>query len=142
MAISNSSTPPKSQLRVLVAEDYFGVAEILCNALRLTGYDVRFGKTGLEALVLAREWAPDVAIIDLEMLGMSGCELALHLRAEHSDRIILVAHTGYGDIEHRELSAAAGFILYLVKPVPFERLDVNLSLFARGKANSSVPSHA
>ena len=140
--MANNSTPRNAQLRVLVAEDFFGAAEILCAALRRTGYECRFGKTGPEALGLAREWAPDVALIDLEMPGMSGCDLARHLQAEHSDRIILIALTGYGNIEYRELAAAAGFILYLVKPLPFGELDLYLSLFAREKAKCSAPPRA
>src|SRR5438552_2953849 len=139
MAICNNSTPPNPRLRILVAEDDSDAAEVLCDTLRLAGYEVRFGKTGLVALSLAREWVPDVAIIDLEMPGMRGHDLARRLRAAHSERIIFVALTEYGDVGHRERAAAAGFVLYLVKPVPFDQLNSDLSLFMRKKVKCPAP---
>jgi len=90
--------------------------------LELLGNQVRVTHDGLEALRLARESLPDLALLDIGLPVMDGYELAQRLRAEHPS-LRLVAVTGYGQDADREAARVAGFSLHLVKPVNLQELE-------------------
>jgi PAS domain S-box-containing protein len=104
--------------RVLVVDDNADAADTLALLLRLRGYDVRVARDGPEALEAAREFNPDLVLLDIGLPGMDGYAVARALRAgKAAGRVRLVALTGYGRDEDRRRSAEAGFDDHLVKPV-------------------------
>jgi len=85
--------------------------------LALEGFDVRACHDGAQALATAREFASDVAFIDLNMPRMTRTELAAKLRAEPWGRTIrLVALTGMGQKGDIDATRAAGFSAHLTEP--------------------------
>ena len=73
---------------------------------------------GEEALRLARENDIHIAVLDIGMPGMDGCELARQLRAgAHGAELKLIALTGWGQQGYRDRIAAAGFDHHLLKPL-------------------------
>ena len=79
---------------------------------------------GQEALRIAREFRPQVVLLDIGLPGMNGFEVAHGLRSQpESQDALLIALTGYGEAESRTRSAQAGFDFHMVKPA-----DVNLLL--------------
>src|SRR5262249_34560581 len=73
---------------------------------------------GPSALAAAGEIRPDVCLIDLNMPGMEGDELATLLRARVGGRPVLcIAATALADEAARRRTSDAGFWLHLVKPV-------------------------
>jgi two-component system, sensor histidine kinase len=77
---------------------------------------------GAHAVRLAVEWTPDVAIIDIRLPEIDGYEVALRIRRRVGNAVRLIALTGYGDPEARDLAMKAGFDEHLVKPVDPDRL--------------------
>ena len=76
------------------------------------------------ALRAAREFEPEVVLLDIGLPRMDGYEVARRLRAqERGKRTRLVAVTGYGQEEDRRQSQEAGFDQHLVKPVAPETLQ-------------------
>jgi CheY-like chemotaxis protein len=109
--------------RVLVVDDNEDSAFSLSLLLQARGHEVRTAHEGPSALVIAREFRPDVALLDLGLPGMDGCELAGRLRALPETQLaLLVAVTGYAHDEAREKARAAGFDRHLVKPVALPEL--------------------
>jgi two-component system CheB/CheR fusion protein len=109
---------PGSSLRVLVVEDHADVRESLALVVRMNGHAVSQVGDGEAALALVQEQPPDVAFLDIGLPGMSGNDLARHLRKLPLPRKpCLVAVTAYDQPEDRARSHAAGFALHLVKPV-------------------------
>jgi PAS domain S-box-containing protein len=110
--------------RVLIADDNRDAAESLQLWLQLAGHDVQIAGNGLEALRVAAEFKPDVALLDLGMPGLNGFDVARKIRdsAWGSD-IVLVALTGWGQDEDRKQSAEAGFNHHLTKPVAPEAIE-------------------
>jgi CheY-like chemotaxis protein len=104
--------------RILVADDNRDSAAGLSLLLTRLGCETRSADDGLHALQVATEFRPDVALLDIGMPKLDGCEVAKRIRA-HSwgYNVVLVAVTGWGDAEHRQRTAAAGFDHHLVKPV-------------------------
>jgi signal transduction histidine kinase/ActR/RegA family two-component response regulator len=109
--------------RVLLVEDSADVRRMLRLRLELDGHDVHEAEDGITGLAEAFRLQPDVAVIDIGLPGLDGWELARRLRAvDAGRRMILVAISGYGQLEDRQLSREAGFDVHLVKPVDLDTL--------------------
>ena len=66
---------------------------------------------------------PDLVIMDLGMPGMDGYDAARLIRQHPgSERIVMVALTGWGQNEARRRTLDAGFDCHLTKPVDFNEL--------------------
>ena len=112
-----------SAWRVLLVDDNRDSVESLALLLALSGYETEMAHDGLEAVELATSWRPDVVLLDIGLPRMSGYEVCRAIRAEAWGRNIpVIALTGWGQDEARQLSAEAGFTAHLVKPVDFPRL--------------------
>ena len=110
--------------RVLIADDNLDAAESLQLWLQLSGHDVRIAPNGMEALKVAGEFKPDVALLDLGMPGLSGFDVARRIReAPWGSGIVLVALTGWGQDEDRRKSAEAGFDHHLTKPIAPDAIE-------------------
>jgi signal transduction histidine kinase/ActR/RegA family two-component response regulator len=113
--------------RVLVVDDNRDAADSLAFLLRVRGASLEVAYDGLSGLDAARAFAPDVAILDLGMPGMSGYELARHLRDEGPRPRLLIALSGWGAQQDRLESTAAGFHEHLLKPVDVEELAMRVA---------------
>ena len=104
--------------KVLVVDDNRDAADSTGTLLLLWGHHVRVAYDGAGAVAAAREYRPDVCLLDLGMPGMTGYEVAEALRRDADLAATrLIAMTGFDQEADRKLSAAAGFAAYLVKPV-------------------------
>jgi CheY-like chemotaxis protein len=72
--------------RVLIADDNPQNAELLDAHLDGTGYETKIAANGEETLALAREWKPDVILLDIMMPRLSGFEVCKRLRADPATR--------------------------------------------------------
>jgi response regulator NasT len=113
--------PARTVLRVLVAEDETIVRLDLCELLESQGLVVvAEARDGLEAVELARQVEPDVALIDIGMPGFDGIEVCRRICAERPIPVVML--TGHSDRGLVEQAIAAGAFSYLVKP--FRETDV------------------
>jgi signal transduction histidine kinase len=103
--------------RILIVDDNEDLVELLADYLMAHGYEVRTAHDGARALAVASEFKPAVAIVDIGLPVLDGCEVARKLRASLSPPPSLVAMTGYGQLADRTATAAAGFQRHLTKPV-------------------------
>jgi len=114
-------TPPPA--RILVVDDNADAAEMLLMALELFGCEVRTAHSATAALAVARDFAPEVALLDIGLPDLNGYELARRLReTEVGRRMRLIAATGWGQEKDRQRAFDAGFDHHLTKPIDFERL--------------------
>jgi CheY-like chemotaxis protein len=105
---------------VLVAEDGEDTREALGILLRQWRHEVVFAADGPEAVRMARDAHPDVALIDIGLPGFDGYAVAREIRGEGSDwsrGVRLIALTGYGQASDRRRAIEAGFDVHLLKPV-------------------------
>jgi PAS domain S-box-containing protein len=104
--------------RVLIVDDNADAASTLEMLLRSLGYETRVVNDGAAALALAKEFRPDVVLLDIGMPGLDGYEVARRLRAmKKGGALRIIAVTGWGQEADRQKSEEAGFDLHLVKPV-------------------------
>jgi CheY-like chemotaxis protein len=107
-----------ASLRVLVIDDNVDGAEALCAVLSSMGCETAIAFGGAQGLAAAAAFDPDLALIDLEMPDMSGCEVARQLRAPPAHSAArLICLTGRSHPEDQRLCAEAGFDDFYTKPV-------------------------
>lgn len=115
--------------RVLVVDDYPDAAETTCALLTMLGHACRFATCGVDALIEAAQFNPDIAILDIGLPDLSGFELARRLRYQFAGRpLYLAAVTGWGQPEDRVKAIAAGFNHHVIKPADREKLTKILDL--------------
>ena len=72
---------------------------------------------------MARQFQPDMVLMDVSMPKLNGYEAASRIRQQPWVRaMVLVALTGWGQADHRRKSANAGFNHHLVKPIDMDDL--------------------
>src|SRR4051794_88144 len=102
-------------LRVLIAEDETLIRLDLRQMLEEHGLEVcGEARDGLEAVELARETQPDLAIFDLKMPNLDGVEAARRVYAERPIPIVML--TAYSDRKTVDRALDAGVFSYLSKP--------------------------
>jgi two-component system CheB/CheR fusion protein len=125
--------------RILIVDDQQDVAdsfELLIGAL---GHTVRCVYDGGQALDAAREFHPEVVLLDLSLPGMDGYEVARRLRASPDrEPMKLIAMSGFGTEGILERVRQAGFDDYLLKPIDPQRLD---DLLRGSPAGRTVADH-
>jgi len=95
--------------RILVADDHTLVRQGVCSILKSIGFEVvAEASNGFEAVEKAREFAPDVAIMDLYMPGMDGIAATSVLRREFPNiRVIMLSASENEDDVVQAVSAGA-----------------------------------
>ena len=101
--------------------------------LALTGFETRSCYSGQDALTLAEAFCPIVCLIDINMPGMEGDELAARLReVAHGRPLFLIAVTAKtADINE---AWTAGFDLHLLKPVDTAKLLDAVALSGKSRS--------
>lgn len=116
---------------VLIVEDDDDSREMLGELVSSFGHRSVAAVNADEALACILEQRPDLALIDIGLPEVDGCELARRLRRVILDtpglHTRLIALTGYSDSAMREIAGAAGFDAYVVKPIMPEALQALLS---------------
>jgi len=121
-------------LRVLIADDNRDAAESLGVLLNLGGDEVMVVEDGSAAVQAARDWRPDLAVLDLDMPVMNGFAGALALRAGVPD-LLLVALSGYLEEANRARAVAIGFDLCVTKGGEFADFRRQLDALVQRRAD-------
>jgi NarL family two-component system response regulator LiaR len=123
------------QITVLLVDDHALIREGVRTFLE-TQPDINVvaeAESGMEAVRLADEHAPDVALVDLMMPGMDGVEATRRLAAK-SPRTSVIVLTSYHDDEHIFPAIRAGALSYLLKQVGRVELADAIRKAAAGEA--------
>ncbi len=106
----------RGRCRVLVAEDIPDAAEMMRLIIESMGHDVRVAADGAQAVEIAQQFAPQIALLDIGMPRMDGYEAARQIRTALGDRVFLVALTGWGQEDDQRRAYKAGFDRHVTKP--------------------------
>jgi two-component system, sensor histidine kinase len=111
------------RIRILIVEDEDDSREGLRMLLEASGYDVETADNGIDGLAKLESCAADTAIVDIDLPGMNGYEIARCARRNHAlNGVRLIALTGFGRAKDRQAAHDAGFDRHLTKPVSFATL--------------------
>ncbi len=121
---TEKARPTAPSVRVLVVDDNIDTAGSLEMLLRESGHDVRTAHGGPAALEAARDYRPNVVLLDIGLPVLDGYEVAQRMRQQSVlQNVVLVAMTGYGQESDRQRALEAGFDHHLVKPARFEQIE-------------------
>jgi CheY-like chemotaxis protein len=104
--------------RVLVVDDNRDSARLLGVLVEQLGHTAATAYDGDSAITLAREFQPEIVLLDLILPDADGCDIALGIRAQpglQECRIFIVS--AYGSPEDRFRSLSAGCEEHYTKPV-------------------------
>jgi signal transduction histidine kinase len=113
--------------RVLIVDDSVDSSDSLAMLLRSWGHDVRTAQGATAGLRVEWEFEPHAVILDIEMPGKNGYEVAAELRVRRRRDLLLVALSGHAREEDRAQSLEAGFDHHMTKPANVEMLQRLLS---------------
>jgi CheY-like chemotaxis protein len=110
--------------KVLYVEDYEAQRDIMMQMLELCGYEVDVACDGEEGVKKAREWHPDVVLMDTHMPGrINGLSAIRQLRnGPDTADIPIIAISVWGSVKHRVQALIAGADAHFTKPVPINEL--------------------
>jgi CheY-like chemotaxis protein len=119
--------------RILCVDDRRDAADAEVLLLRAGGFEALACYDGPSALLAAEAFRPNVCLLDLNMPGMDGDEVAIRLLGRPGwHPLVLIAVTAMGDEASRARTEAAGFHLHLVKPVDPRKLLRMVADFRNG----------
>ncbi|WP_245984812.1 response regulator transcription factor [Streptomyces tateyamensis] len=124
--------------RILVVDDEPDLVEVLCAALRYEGHQALGAATGVQAVRLARDWAPDAVVLDMMLPDLDGMAVLERIHAERPEVRVLFL-TAKDALEDRIGALAAGGDDYVTKPFSLEEVVVRVRGLLRRAAPPAAP---
>ena len=125
---------------ILVVDDNRLVLATLTDGLSQAGYTVIDADNGDDAILLAREHKPDLALLDIRMEGKSGFDVAHYLRTQC--RMPFMFLSAFSDEETVAQVEALGAVAYLVKPLDIRQIvpavEAAFANLAAGRAETAT----
>ncbi len=115
-------TPALLHRRVLIGDDNKAAADSLAKLLSLKDYNTRAVYSGGEVLQVVPTFSPDIIVLDIGLIDMSGYDVARALR-NNGYRGHIVALSGYGQEEDKRKSRESGFDHHFIKPMALEQFE-------------------
>jgi response regulator NasT len=106
--------------KILVVDDDRLVLATITPGLANAGYDVIDADNGDDAILLARQHRPDLALLDIRMEGMSGFDVAAYLRESLGTPFMFLS--AFSDDATVAQVKALGAIAYLIKPLDITQI--------------------
>lgn len=129
--------------KILIIEDHPDTRELLRLVLELDGYEIAEAHAGEEGVRKAREFMPDLILMDISLAGeISGWEATQKLRSDPKfDNTVIVALTAHAMKDDRETTFAYGCDEYWTKPIldfpEFQRSIAEMIARGRREINKS-----
>jgi signal transduction histidine kinase/ActR/RegA family two-component response regulator len=133
---------PQVARDVLIIDDHADTREMLSALLAYEGHRVHVAGDAAHGLARDEELRPDVVLVDIELPGLSGYEVARRIRARRGAVPLIAAITGQGRPEDRHRSFEAGFDAHLTKPVLSDDLLRVIGVFATRAPAAGEPGRA
>ncbi|MBT2235238.1 response regulator transcription factor [Nonomuraea sp. NEAU-A123] len=113
--------------RVLVVDDEPNIRALLSQTLRLVSFEVRTAGSGAEAVRAAREFEPDIVVLDVMMEDIDGFEVARRLGAS----VPVLFLTARDTVEDRVQGLTLGADDYVAKPFSLEEVVLRIRAILR-----------
>lgn len=119
--------------KILVVEDDPDLSLLIKLELETEGYDVHLAVDGMQALIEARQQAPDLMVLDRSLPKMNGIDVCRRLRQSEHFPILML--TSFDRIEEKIEGLDAGASDYLTKPFHIEELLARIRALLRTVQN-------
>ena len=129
--------PDGSPIRALVVDDEEMLKELVSMGLKMIGWEVQSAGDGPSALAIARDWRPDVLVLDIMMPGFDGLELLSRVRKFYPEVPCLFL-TAKDSVDNRIEGLAAGADDYVTKPFSMEEVMIRLHRLVQRSGVASI----
>jgi len=119
-----------SSAQLLVVDDEEALLDLLGDALRFAGYEVRTARSGFEALRTAADERPDLLVLDVNLPDLDGFEVCQRLRRDGED-VPVVFLTARDDPSDLRTGFTRGGDDYVTKPFSLEELSFRIQAVLR-----------
>lgn len=122
--------------RILIVEDQADVAQLIEVVLMGEGHTVAVARDGAQGLMMARDWKPDLILMDIMLPGVDGGTLIARLRREsETAELPIIAMSASRTLRERTAELEADALLS--KPFDVDALLVQVQfLLARGRGDA------
>ena len=117
--------PDGTPIRALVVDDEPSLADLMSMGLRMAGWSVQIAGDGPSAVAAARDFRPDVLVLDVMMPGFDGFEVLGRIR-QFMPEVPALFLTAKDAVEDRITGLAAGGDDYVTKPFSMEEVMLRL----------------
>ncbi|WP_416434653.1 response regulator transcription factor [Priestia megaterium] len=107
-------------IKVLLIDDEPTILQFLSLGLTNEGFDIKTAQDGIEGINVAKEFKPQIAIVDVMLPGMDGFEVCRLLKKMGNIAVIML--TAKDQVDDRVKGLTIGADDYMVKPFSFEEL--------------------
>ena len=132
--------PAAPEARLLVVDDEPNIVELLSASLRFAGFEVETATTGMEALTKAREYRPDLVVLDVMMPQMDGFDVVRRLRADGL-RFPVLFLTARDSTEDKITGLTLGGDDYVTKPFSLAEVIARIRTVLR-RSGTGTPASA
>ncbi len=126
--------------RVLLVEDYEGNIAVISYILETLGCEFEVARTGLQAVNVWKERAPDLILMDVQMPEMDGLTATRQIRSMEIEqglpRTPIIGMTAHAFVEDKDKCVNAGMDSYLAKPISEADLVAEMKLYLNDKAKA------
>ena len=111
------------QKRILIVEDNQPCLRLLNDVLKVHGYEILKTTKGLEAINLARDYRPDLILMDIRLLDISGLDVTRLLKQDDQTKCIpIIAVTAFAMRGDEAKALESGCDAYISKPITLDNL--------------------
>jgi two-component system, OmpR family, response regulator len=121
---------PRTEARLLVVEDDPNILELLTASLRFAGFQVKTVTSGSEAIAAAREFRPDLVVLDIMLPDLDGFEVIRRMR-EGGEHVPVIFLTARDATEDKIRGLTLGGDDYVTKPFSLEELTARIRAVLR-----------
>jgi two-component system alkaline phosphatase synthesis response regulator PhoP len=123
--------------KILVVEDETSIQNIIRTYLENAGYGVSCVDNGPDALLILADWQPDLVVLDLNLPGMDGLDVAARIR--QTSEVYILMLTARGEESDRIVGLRLGADDYLVKPFSPRELVARVeAVLRRSRGHTAV----
>ena len=121
--------------RILIADDDVQNADLLEAYLDGPGYETKVAANGEDTLAAARDWKPDLILLDVMMPKLSGFEVCRRLRADAATRgVAVLMVTALDQSTDVETAVEAGTDDFITKPINKTELQLRVRAMLESRA--------
>lgn len=125
--------------KILVVDDEPDILEMLRYNLEKEGYEVETASSGLKAIEVARDFLPQLILMDIMMPKMDGVEACRRIREMHKLKEVFILFLTSRSEEYSEIAAFdAGADDYITKPIKPRALMSRVSAFFRRESKNKI----
>lgn len=127
--------------KILIVDDDVQLTEMISDWLSREGYTVEATHGGIEALALVRSFGFDLIVLDWDMPGMTGPDVAVNLR-QRGVKLPIIMLTAKNAIEEKEKGFDSGVDDYLTKPFHPKELSMRVRSVLSRSGSETAPQPA